>query len=139
MDADPTTGMLVGQTQSFPGGIMYGEYRIGGTSLASPLFAGVTALMDQAVGGQLGFLNPFLYKTLYGTAAVTDVNHGRAVTDGAVRVDFVNGTNGKDGLIDSVRVMNQTGTIYTRKGYDDVTGIGSPVGSVLLPALEAVK
>ena len=40
MDADPTTGMLVGQTQSFPDGDKYGEYRIGGTSLASPLFAG---------------------------------------------------------------------------------------------------
>ncbi len=47
MDADPTTGMLVGETQNFPlasvfgpAGNHYGEYRIGGTSLASPLFAG---------------------------------------------------------------------------------------------------
>ena len=39
---DPNTGMLVGQTQKFPGkeGVHYDEYRIGGTSLSSPLLAG---------------------------------------------------------------------------------------------------
>jgi len=42
---DPTTGMLVGQTQTFPdGSVAYGEYRIGGTSLSSPLMAGFMAL-----------------------------------------------------------------------------------------------
>ena len=52
MDADPTTGMLVGETQNFalpsvfgPAGVHYGEYRIGGTSLASPLMAGVQAVV----------------------------------------------------------------------------------------------
>ncbi|MBI3747245.1 MAG: S53 family peptidase [Chloroflexi bacterium] len=36
---DPTTGMLVSQTQQFPDGTnAYSEYRIGGTSLSSPLF-----------------------------------------------------------------------------------------------------
>ena len=48
MDADPSTGMLIGQTQTFPDGVHYGEYRIGGTSLASPIFAGLMALADQA-------------------------------------------------------------------------------------------
>ncbi len=48
MLADPNTGFLVGQSQSFPdGSIKYSEYRIGGTSLSSPLFAGVTAIADQ--------------------------------------------------------------------------------------------
>ena len=50
MDADPTTGMLVGETQEFPDGNHYGEYRIGGTSLASPLFAGFQALAAQTAG-----------------------------------------------------------------------------------------
>ena len=46
--ADPTTGMLVGQTQTFPDGHTdYAEYRIGGTSLASPLYAGMFALAVQ--------------------------------------------------------------------------------------------
>ena len=62
MDADPTTGMLVGETQTFPEGVHYDQYRIGGTSLSSPLFAGVMALADQAAGGPLGFANPLLYK-----------------------------------------------------------------------------
>ena len=45
MDGDPTTGMLIGETQLFslpsrfgPAGVHYGEYRVGGTSLSSPLF-----------------------------------------------------------------------------------------------------
>ena len=40
----------------------YGEYRIGGTSLASPLMAGVQALTQQRAGGRMGFINPALYK-----------------------------------------------------------------------------
>jgi hypothetical protein len=31
--------------------------------------------------------------------------------------------------------MNQTGTIRTRPGYDDVTGVGTPNGSAFLDAL----
>ncbi len=128
MDADPSTGFLVGQSQTFPNGsVKYSEYRIGGTSLASPLFAGVTAVADQVAGGSLGFLNPSIYK-LSGTAAVTDINHGRKVTDGVVRVDYANGFNAADGTIVSLRTQNQTGTIYTRAGYDDATGVGSPAG-----------
>ncbi len=38
---DPNTGFLIGQTQTFPdGSAKYSEYRIGGTSLSSPIFAG---------------------------------------------------------------------------------------------------
>jgi len=61
LDADPTTGMLIGEAQTFPESVRYGEYRIGGTSLASPLFAGMTALTLQHAGGALGFLNPTIY------------------------------------------------------------------------------
>lgn len=55
--------MLVGQTQTFTGKAAYDTYRIGGTSLASPLFAGITALKIQAAGGGLGLLNPTIYGT----------------------------------------------------------------------------
>ena len=48
------------------------------------------------------------------------------VTDGVVRVDYVNGCDNSAGLITSLRTFNQTGTIYTRPGYDDVTGVGTP-------------
>ena len=40
MDADPSTGMLIGQTQTFPDGVHYGEYRIGGTSLTCRCWPG---------------------------------------------------------------------------------------------------
>ena len=61
MVGDPNTGFLVGQTQTFPEGVSYGEYRIGGTSLSAPLFAGVMALADQRAGVHHGFANPWLY------------------------------------------------------------------------------
>src|SRR5689334_10247782 len=65
MDGDPTTGMLVGETQSFPKGVIaYDEYRIGGTSLSSPLFAGMTALALQHAGGGAGLLNNAIYSHL---------------------------------------------------------------------------
>ena len=62
MDADPQTGLLIGLTQTFPDGTYYDQFKEGGTSLASPLLAGVIADTDQAAGSSLGFLNPVLYK-----------------------------------------------------------------------------
>ena len=64
--------MLVGQTQTFPDGTTkYSEYRLGGTSLSSPLMAGVMALADQQAGHHHGFANPALYAQ-YGTPAYRD-------------------------------------------------------------------
>jgi len=83
--------MLVGETQTFPEGLRYGEYRIGGTSLVSPLFAGMTALTLQHAGGGLEFLNP----TIYGQVAkgtFTDIK-GSPTDAGNVRVDFINGVS----------------------------------------------
>ena len=62
MDADANTGMLIGLTQTFPDGVYYDQFKEGGTSLASPLLAGVIADADQGAGIPLGFLNPVLYK-----------------------------------------------------------------------------
>ncbi len=64
MDGDANTGMLVGETQTFPDGTYYDEYRIGGTSLSSPLEAGVIAVANQVAGHPLGFVNPLYYKLL---------------------------------------------------------------------------
>ena len=124
MDADVTTGMLIGLTQTFPDSVHYGEYRIGGTSLASPLFAGMTALLLQHVGGRLGLLNP----TIYGQAksgTFTDVK-GTPKDAGNVRVDYVNSVDSTAGLLYSVRTFNQDSSLATGPGWDDVTGIGSP-------------
>jgi subtilase family serine protease len=124
LDADPTTGMLVGETQTFPDGVHYGEYRIGGTSLSAPLFAGMTALTLQNAGGGIGLLNPTIYSQA-GAGTFTDVK-GKPKDAGDVRVDFTNGVDASDGLLYSVRTFNQDSTLQLATGWDDVTGIGSP-------------
>jgi len=126
MLGDPSTGMLIGQTQTFPEGVSYDEYRIGGTSLSSPLFAGVMALADDVLGVHHGFINPTIYKKLAGTPAITDVKH---VKGAVVRVDFINGVDDADGTRTSVRTFDFGGlAIKTKPGYDDVTGLGVPNG-----------
>jgi subtilase family serine protease len=122
MDADPNTGMLVGQTQTFSDGTYYDQYRIGGTSLASPLFAGLTALAVQHAGHGVGLLNPVIYGN---TAAFKDVK-GSPPDAGVIRVDYANGENASGGLLYSVRTFNQDSSLKVTKGYDLVTGLGSP-------------
>jgi subtilase family serine protease len=133
---DPNTGMLVGQTQTFPDATAkYSEYRIGGTSLSSPLLAGVMALADQRAGRHHGFANPALYAG-YGTAAYRDtVAPDQPIA--VVRNDFANGLDDTDGVVTSLRTFDQTQSLATTPGYDDVTGIGSPNGQKFLDALAA--
>ena len=125
LDGDPTTGMLIGLTQTYPDGTeQYGEYRIGGTSLSSPLFAGMTALLLQHAGGRLGLLNPTIYGQ-FGGSTFTDIK-GTPPDAGNVRVDYANGVDPTDGLLYSVRTFNQDSSLQIGPGWDDVTGIGSP-------------
>lgn len=130
-DADPSTGMLVGQTQTFTDGVHYGEYRIGGTSLASPLTAGMLADVQQAVGRRLGFADPTLY-ALAGAAGrpLTDVapQGSSAAPLGVVRVDFADqdGFDPARGYLYTVRTFDQDSSLVTTKGWDDVTGLGTP-------------
>jgi subtilase family serine protease len=134
VDGDPGTGMLVGQTQTFPSGsVKYSEYRIGGTSLSSPLFAGVMALADQASGKRHGFTNPLFY-SLAGSQTYRDVV-SPSKQFALVRNDFANGVDATDGVGTTLRTFNTTGTIHTRPGYDDVTGLGSPNGQAFLKAI----
>ena len=143
MDADAQSGMLIGLTQTFPGGVRYGQFKEGGTSLSSPLLAGVIADADQAAGTPLGFLNPVLYKAYKATPAAFDDTrlpphpHSAAV----VRVDFANSVNASSGYIMSMRPLNYEGpetycdatnncatrnvSLTTRPGFDSMTGMGS--------------
>jgi subtilase family serine protease len=130
--ADPNTGFLVGQTQAFPdGSFKYGEYRIGGTSLACPVIAGVQALAQQAQHGKpIGFANPAIYDR-FGTRAyhdVTDHPFGPTVDLAVARVDFVNTVDASDGLITSVRSLGKDSSLSAVRGYDNVTGVGTPAG-----------
>ncbi len=155
MDADPTTGMLVGETQRFPDGTYYDEYRIGGTSLSSPLFAGVMADADQAAGGPLGFANPLLYQLARTPAsyagAFRDIVPASPQDD--VRVDYLDGVDAAEGTITTTRTLTYEGrekfcgatrakcthqdvALETAPGFDSMTGLGSP-GPGLLAALAA--
>ncbi|MFJ6016108.1 protease pro-enzyme activation domain-containing protein [Streptomyces sp. NPDC092952] len=128
--ADPNTGFLVGQTQTLPDGSLgYDEYRIGGTSLAAPVVAGVQALAQQArYGLPIGFANPSIYAR-YGSKVyhdVTDHPLGPNRDLAVVRVDYANGVDASDGLLTSLRGLGKDASLKAVRGYDDVTGVGTP-------------
>ena len=136
MDADPMTGFLTGVTQKLPNGTVgYAESTIGGTSLATPLFAGVMADAEQAAGHPFGFLNPALY-SLAAAGAFHDVtptslgaDSPRPGTPPATVVDL--GMDGKGAHQARLYQLGDDGLLTTGTGYDDVTGLGSPSRSYL--------
>jgi kumamolisin len=98
-DADPATGYRVrvdGQ-----------ESVIGGTSAVAPLWAGLTALMNQKLGHPVGFLNPLIYGSKSGNGSFHDITAGN------------------------------NGAYKSKTGWDPCTGWGSPNGANLLNALAA--
>jgi subtilase family serine protease len=141
MDADPSTGFLVGETQTFPDGTYYDQYRIGGTSLASPLLAGTVARADQAAGSSAGFLNPALYSLAGNATAIDDITPPASPED-TIRADYLDDVDSAFGIYYSARTINYQGSesfcvsatscttretaLYTARGYDNMTGIGSP-------------
>jgi subtilase family serine protease len=125
---DPQTGLLVGQTQTFPDGAYYDEYRIGGTSLASPIFAGLMALADQAAGHAHGFANPLFYAH---ASAFYDV---LSVKTAVARRNFVNNVDASAGTVDRLRTFDDysgSPTQHTNAGWDNVTGLGTPGAAFL--------
>lgn len=96
--------------------VMAGElWLVGGTSVATPIMAGITAQALERLGTRQGNLNPSLY-TLAANTSVTAFH------------DITSGTNTFDGL-----VGYSAGT-----GYDMCTGLGTPNGAILVNNLVAV-
>ena len=140
MDADPATGFLEGETQTFPDGVYYDQYRIGGTSLSSPLFAGVLARADQLAGRSAGFVNPAVYRLAGNVNAVSDILPAGKVDQS--RSDYVNSIDPSAGFEFTTRIIDYEGleqfcdannvcttrkvALNVRPGYDNMTGIGSP-------------
>jgi subtilase family serine protease len=135
MDGDPQTGMLVGETQTFPdGSVSYSEYRIGGTSLSSPLYAGLEALADQAAGHPHGFANPAIY-ALNGRPVLHDVappNTHPAV----VRLDYANGIDGAT-TVKLRSLDDEAQSLHLAPGWDNLTGVGTPNGPDYVGSLGA--
>ncbi len=142
MDADPATGFLFGETVRLRSGRDgFQLSRIGGTSLASPLFAGIEADAAQNTGtGSLGFVNPLLY-SLAGTPAfhdVTDNPLGSGVRIAAVRNEFTNSARGTGKILSQLYTFGIDGegkaALRASRGYDDITGLGSPAARFLTEA-----
>ena len=125
---DPNTGYLIGQTQTFPDGtVKYSEFRIGGTSLSSPIMAGIMALADQAKGSAHGFANPVFYANAT-SGAFYDVLHQSGAV---VRVNYNNSVDASAGLAYRLRTFDQGLTLKTTAGWDDITGLGSPTSAFI--------
>jgi len=101
MDADPNTGAIIyiaGQTSVY-----------GGTSLASPIAAGVYARLQSAYGNKLGFASPRLYAKYPQT--------GTAPTPPSGLTELVDGFND---------VLTGANGLYTSLPYYDYsTGLGT--------------
>ena len=100
----------------YSGIIVNGRSFIGnGTSASAPLWAGLIARINAALGVNVGFVNPSLYKI--GSSGFNDIT-------------------GSTGPID-----NSNGGIpgyHAKAGWDACTGLGSPNGTALLNALKVI-
>jgi subtilase family serine protease len=127
MPGDPNTGFEVGETQEFPDGTYWDQYRIGGTSLSSPLLAGVVAVADQFTHRSLGFINPLYYRLL-GTRALHDISAPSSPL-AQVRTDYANFLDNTQGKLFRLQTIDvQSSTLHSTPGYDDETGVGTPHG-----------
>jgi subtilase family serine protease len=139
-DADPFTGFRVGlltfKKHKPPS---YSEFDIGGTSLASPLVAGMVTAAQQGLPKSFGFIDPVLYSlhgshVLHQTLPLTGSSKAlfrgtaceAAVCGAPVLTTFDDQSDNMDGY---------TGQV-TLKGYDNMTGIGSP-GAAFIKALRS--
>ena len=139
--ADPTTGISIGmlafRRHAAP---RFVRLLTGGTSLASPLVAGLVADAQQG-HKPFGFINPVLYR-LAGTAAFHDVLPETSRVRPVFRAVICASGDGLCSLGASGRVQNvfdYQGRRFTRQvtltGYDNMTGLGSPDGQAFIAAL----
>ncbi len=89
-------------------------FRFGGTSAGTPQWAGLTALASQLAGHRLGLLNDDVYRISRSKSRYAKSFH-----------DITSGTNNFLGI----------NGFDAAKGWDPVTGLGSPKAGVLVPLL----
>jgi kumamolisin len=99
-DADPNTGYQVQVDGS--------QLVVGGTSAVAPLWAGLLALLNQALDKPVGYFNPGLYQSIH-----SDANTFRDITSG------------------------NNGDYSAAQGWDACSGWGSPDGAAILQALSS--
>lgn len=88
-DADPVTGYDV---------LVDGKNAvIGGTSAVAPLYAGLTALMNQGLGHSVGYLNPLIYTKISDSVFVDITNGNNGSYKAGVGWDACTGLGRADG------------------------------------------
>ena len=160
MVGDPYTGVLTGQTYTISGNpavdsgctmlsptTEYCERSIGGTSVASPLFAGVLALVNQQrfanLSGPIGLANPSLYRLntdqVGSSAPIFDISAPSQPV--AVLSHSLNSVNLGIATVNSVPDLNNNiiqgvdSSLLATSGYDNVTGLGVPNVPAFVQAL----
>jgi len=92
-----------------------GTFRFGGTSVGSPIWAGLMSIADQQAGHDFGFVNAALYKVEHSASSYAASFHDTTVgNNNAVRFDVNNAEVDIAGY--------NAGT-----GWDATTGLGSPM------------
>ncbi|MGE5675468.1 MAG: S8 family serine peptidase [Mycobacterium leprae] len=110
LQADPNTGVAVYDSTSDQGQV--GWFVVGGTSFSAPSWAALLARVDQGRATALTDGHAAVYQFAGSSTYSTDYR------------DIVSGTNGTCGPV-----------CTASSGYDEVTGLGSPLASSLVPAL----
>jgi subtilase family serine protease len=148
--ADPSTGILVGQTTLQPNGKTYAFSlsRIGGTSVASPTFAGIQADAQQAYDQKysstvpFGFANPAIYYLDVNSTYTSSSPAFHDVTDhplgsgylAEARNNYTNPYTKQGPLLTYLRTLGLDGVGADRlkavSGFDDATGVGSPANYI---------
>lgn len=99
---------------------------IGGTSAAAPLWASMTVLMNQYMRSTpLGFLNPFLYSFLPNISNPDDLHP----------FPFRDIVSGSNCYRPSFCGSTTNGTYPATVGYDQASGLGSPIAKPLTDGL----
>lgn len=142
-DADSFTAFGTGLLTLHPGAPpTFGLAPIGGTSLATPLVAGMVAAAQQGQAESFGLINPAIYR-MAGTSAVRDILPFTASTPALFRgVACVDALCGRPLLTtfddQDPGMSGYTGQV-TLKGYDNMTGVGTPNGQKFIRALRHLE
>jgi subtilase family serine protease len=136
-DGDDDSGLLTGYiasgTDARPG-----PYRTevnAGTSLATPLVAGLVADAQQGQKSDFGFINPLIYR-LAGTRALHDILPVTASMPEQDRDDYQPASAGVSPAVDVFDSQEHADTRQvTARGYDTMTGVGTPNGAAFITGL----
>jgi subtilase family serine protease len=142
-DADPFTGFNVGLLEFRKGKApKYLEEAFGGTSVASPLVAGMVTAAQQGQPGSFGLVSPALYG-LAGTSAFFDATpltaSSPALYRGTACSASICGIEALATFDDQSPLMFGYNGQVTLKGYDNMTGVGTPDGQHFITDLRRIE